>query len=57
MEGATTGVKAADLESSADIQSLLKTGRPVSEGAAHLLTENEWEALCTYVQMLNKRLP
>jgi hypothetical protein len=27
------------------------------EGAAHALMGNEWQELCTYVQMLNARLP
>jgi hypothetical protein len=38
MEGATAGMQAVELEASADIRSLLKPRRPVSEGSAHLLT-------------------
>jgi hypothetical protein len=30
---------------------------PVSEGAAHSLTEQEWEAVCMYAQLLRTRLP
>jgi hypothetical protein len=51
------GVQAVDLEASADIQSLQKPRRPVSEGDAHLLAEQEWETVCTYVQLLNMILP
>jgi hypothetical protein len=57
MEGATAGVQAVDLEASSEIRSLLKPRRPVSEGAAHSLTGQEWEAVCTYVQLLSERLP
>jgi hypothetical protein len=55
MEGATVGVQVVDLEASADIRSLLKPRRPVSEGAAHSLTEQEWEAVCTCEQLLSTR--
>jgi hypothetical protein len=47
IEWATAGVQVVDLEASVDIRSLLKPRRPVSEGAAHLLTEQEWETVCT----------
>jgi hypothetical protein len=49
IEGATAGVQAVDLEASADIRSLLKPRRPLSEGSAQSRTEQEWEAVCTYV--------
>jgi hypothetical protein len=57
LEGVTAGAQAVDLEASADSRSLLKPRRSVSEGVAHLLTEQEWEAVCAYVQLLNTRLP
>jgi hypothetical protein len=57
MEGAIASMQAVDLEASSEIRTLLKPRRPVSEGAAHSLTEQEWEAACTYVQMLSTRLP
>jgi hypothetical protein len=47
----------SDVEASTEVPNLLKPRRPVMEGAAHALTGNEWEALCTYVQMLNDKLP
>jgi hypothetical protein len=56
-EGATAGMQAVDLEASSEIWTLLKPRRTVSEGAAHLLTEQEWETVCTYVQLLSMRLP
>jgi hypothetical protein len=57
MEGVTTDVQAVDLEASSEIRSLLKPRWPVSEGAAHSLSKQEWEAVCTYVQLLSARLP
>jgi hypothetical protein len=45
------------VEASVEVQSLLKSRRPASEGAAHASTGKEWEALCTYIQMLNDKLP
>jgi hypothetical protein len=39
MEGATAGMQAVDLEASSKIWTLLKPRLPVSEGAAHSLTE------------------
>jgi hypothetical protein len=45
------------LEASSYIRSLLKPRRSVSEGAAHLLTEKERGTVCTYIQLLNRRLP
>jgi hypothetical protein len=57
MEGAITGMQAVDLEASSEIRTLLKPRRPVSEGAAHSLTKQEWEAVCMYVQLLSTRLP
>jgi hypothetical protein len=57
MEGATAGVQAVDLEASSEIRSLLKPRRPVSEGAVRLLTEQEPEAVCTYVQLLSMIRP
>jgi hypothetical protein len=53
MELATASVQAVNLEASSEIRTLLKPRRPVSEGAAHSLTEQEWEAVCTYVQLLS----
>jgi hypothetical protein len=50
-------VQEIKLEASAEVQSLLKPRQPVTEGAAHALAGNKWEASCTYVQMLNTRLP
>jgi hypothetical protein len=57
LEGATAGVQAVDLEASSKIRSLLEPRRPVSEGDAHSLTEQEWEVVCTYVQLSIARLP
>jgi hypothetical protein len=57
MEGAIAGMQAVDLEASSEIRTLLKPRRTVSEGAVHSLTEQEWEAVCTYVQLLSTRLP
>jgi hypothetical protein len=51
------GVQAVDLEASSEIRSLLKPRQPVFEGAPHSLTEQEWEAVCTYAQLLSARLP
>jgi hypothetical protein len=45
-----------ELEVSADIQSLLKPRRPLSEVAVHVLTGREWETFCTYIQMLKTKL-
>jgi hypothetical protein len=39
MEGAIAGMQAVDLEASSKIRTLPKPRRPVSEGAAHSLTE------------------
>jgi hypothetical protein len=50
-------VQEVSLDVLAEVQSLLKPRRPVMEGAAHALTGKELEALCTYVQMLNTKLP
>jgi hypothetical protein len=57
MEGAIAGMQAVDLEASSEIRTLLKPRLSVSEGAAHSLTEQEWEAVCTYVQLLSTRIP
>jgi hypothetical protein len=57
LEVLVPGVQEVSLEVSAEVQSLLKPRRSVMEGAAHDLTGKEWEALCTYVQMLNTKLP
>jgi hypothetical protein len=60
MEGSTTGVQEAKLDDLADIQSLLKSRRPVAECVSyrtHALTGKEWEAMCTHIQMLNTILP
>jgi hypothetical protein len=57
MEGTTAGVQAVDLEASSKIRTLLKPRQSVSEGTAHSLTEQEWEAVCMYVQLLSTRLP
>jgi hypothetical protein len=57
MEGAIADVQAVDLEASSKIRTLLKPRRPVYEGAAHSITKQEWEAVCTYVQLLSTRLP
>jgi hypothetical protein len=51
MEGAIAGMQAVDLEASSEIRILLKPRRPVSEGDAHSLTEQETEEVCTYVQL------
>jgi hypothetical protein len=51
------GVQEVRMEASAEVQILLKPRRPVMEGAAHAPKGKEWEALCTYVQMLNTKLP
>jgi hypothetical protein len=56
-KGATAGVQAVDLEASVDIWDLLKPRRPVSERAAHVLTEQECEAVCTYLLLASTRLP
>jgi hypothetical protein len=47
MEGAIASMQAVDLEASSEIRTLLKPRRPVFEGAAHSLTEQEWEAVYT----------
>jgi hypothetical protein len=57
LEVLALGVQEVRLEASVEVQSLLKPRQPVMEGAAHALTGKEWEALCTYVQMLNTKLP
>jgi hypothetical protein len=57
LEVLVPGVQEVSLEVSAEVQSLLKPRRPVMEGAAHALTGKEWESLCTYVQMINTKLP
>jgi hypothetical protein len=57
LEVLVPGVQEVSLEVSAEVQSLLKPRRPVMEVTAHALTGKEWEALCTYVQMLNTKLP
>jgi hypothetical protein len=57
LEVLVPGVQEVSLEVSKEVQSLLKPRRPVMEGAAHDLTGKEWEDLCTYVQMLNTKLP
>jgi hypothetical protein len=53
----TAGGQVVDLEALADIRSLIKPPRPVSEVAAHSLTEQDWEAFCMYVQLLSTRIP
>jgi hypothetical protein len=50
-------VEEIKLESSTEVLNLLKRRRPATEEAAHALTGKEWEALCTYVKMLNDKLP
>jgi hypothetical protein len=50
-------VQEIKLEASTEVQNLLKPRRPAMEVAAHALTGKEWEALCTYVHMLNDKLP
>jgi hypothetical protein len=57
LEFLVLGVQEVSLEVSAEVQSLLKPRRPVMEGAVHALTGKEWESLCTYVQMLNIKIP
>jgi hypothetical protein len=57
LEVLVPGVQEVSLKVSVEVQSLLKPRRPVMEGSAHALTVNEWEALCTYVQMLDTKLP
>jgi hypothetical protein len=57
LEVLVPGVQEVSLEVSAEVQSLLKPRRPVMQGAARALTGKEWEALCTYVHMLNNKLP
>jgi hypothetical protein len=57
LEVLAPGVQEVRLAALAEVQSLLKPRRPVMEGAAHALTGKEWEALCTYVKMLNTKLP
>jgi hypothetical protein len=57
LEVLAPSVKEIKLEASMEVQSLLKPRWPAMEGAAHALIGKEWEALCTYVQMLNDKLP
>jgi hypothetical protein len=57
LEVLVPGVQEVSLEVSAEVQRLLKPRRPVMEGAAHALTGKEWDALCTYIKMLNTKLP
>jgi hypothetical protein len=57
LEVLVPGVQEVSLEVSAEAQSFLKPRRPVMEGAAHALKEKEWEALCTYIKMLDTKLP
>jgi hypothetical protein len=57
LEVLVPGVQEVNLIVLEEVQSLLKPHRPVMEGAAHALTGKEWEALCTYVQMLDNKLP
>jgi hypothetical protein len=57
LEVLNPGVQEVRMEASAEVQSMLKPCRPVMEGAAHALTAKEWESLCTYVQMINTKLP
>jgi hypothetical protein len=45
------------IEVSTEVLNLLKPRRPATEEAAHALTGKEWEALCTYEQILNNKLP
>jgi hypothetical protein len=51
------GVQTLDLEASSEIRSLLKPRRPVSKGTAHQHTEQECDAVFTYVQLSSARLP
>jgi hypothetical protein len=57
LEVLAPSVQEIKLEALEGVQSLPKSRRPAMEGAAHGLTGKEWEALCTYVQMLNNKLP
>jgi hypothetical protein len=57
MEVLAQSVQEIKLEASMEVQNLLKPRWPAMEGAAHVLTGKEWEALCAYVQMLNDKLP
>jgi hypothetical protein len=57
LEVLVPGVQEVSIDVLAEVQSLLKPHRPVMEGASHALTGKEREALCTYVQMLNTKLP
>jgi hypothetical protein len=57
LEVLAPSVQEIKLEASTEVLNLLKPRRPAMEGAAHALTGKEWEALCTYVQMLNDKLP
>jgi hypothetical protein len=57
LEVLAPSVQEIKLEASTEVPNLLKPRRPAMEGAAHALTGNYWEALCTYVQMLNDKLP
>jgi hypothetical protein len=57
LEVLAPSVQEIKLEASMEVQILLKPHWPAMGGAAYALTGKYWEALCTYVHMLNDKLP
>jgi hypothetical protein len=57
LEVLAPSVQEIKLEASMEVQNLLEPRWTAIEGSAHALTGKAWEALCTYVKILNDKLP